>query len=201
MGARRTGIRHTTRWSTGALCLGVGLALLLLRVGGASAAPTRTTAAPPVAQAASRPATVFQCQKASHSKQQLSQCLSQLPGANCAHPLEAQKAGNTTRGAHKYFKLTFREEHGGDGSLQTYAYAPEKNVGICPHGVVYKVSLLDLTLPNGEIRTREHDTKNIPEPTTRNGGEFEYVMPQQPVMSYYLVIKGYFVHPPWEHRR
>ena len=167
----------------------------------AKKARTARTAAPPVAQAASSPTTPFQCEKRYHQAQSRKRCFSHLPGASCKYPLEAQKAGKTTRGAHKYFKLTFQEESDGNGSLQTYAYAPIKNVAICPHGVVYKVSQLYLTLPNGEIRTRENNTKNIPEPTTRAGGEFTYVLPQQPIMSYYLVVKGYFIHPPWERRR
>jgi hypothetical protein len=149
------------------------------------------------AQTASRPTTPFQCEKRFKLAQSRQSCFNQLPGASCTHPLEAQKARPTTRGAHRYFKLTFREERDGEGSLQTYTYAPINNVAICPHGVVYKVSLLYLTLPNGETRTREYDTKNIPEPTTKAGGEFTYEMPGQPVMSFYLVIKGYFIHPPW----
>jgi len=181
--------RHTVRQR----CIILGWAFLLTGVG-VIAAPTHATA-----HAASRPTTQFQCEKKYKLASNRTRCFNQLPGANCAHPLEAEKAGNTTRGDHRYFKLTFKEERDGEGTLQTYTYAPVQNVAICPHGVVYKVSLLDLVLPNGEIRTREHDTKNISEPTTRAGGEFMYEMPGQPVMSYFLMIKGYFIHPPWQH--
>lgn len=163
-----------------------------------SAAPARGTHAASVVQTASTPTTAFQCEKQHRESRQ--RCFSKLPGASCAHPLEAQKAEQTTRGAHRYFKLTYRGERDGNGLLETYTYAPVKNVAICPHGVTYKVSLLYLKLPNGEIRAREYDTKNIPEPTTRSGGEFMYIMPEQPVMSSYLVIKGYFIHPSWEQR-
>jgi len=175
---------------------------LLALPAAASATPTASASAPfgGVAQTASRPKTQFQCEKKYKLAGSRARCFSQLPGASCAYPLVAEKVGPTTRGAHRYFKLTFQEEQDGEGALQTYTYAPLKNVAICPGGAVYLVSELYLTLPNGEVRTREHNTKTIPEPTTRNGGEFEYVMPQQPVMSYHLVVKGYFIHPPWEGR-
>ncbi len=70
-------------------------------------------------------------------------CFSQLSGASCAYPLEAEKAGATTRGEHRYFKLGFNEGPDGTGAgvLQHYSYRPaNRNVAICPHGVVYLVS-------------------------------------------------------------
>jgi hypothetical protein len=156
------------------------------------------------AQAAAAPKTAFQCEKRFKQAQSRQRCFSQLPGANCAHPLEAQKAGNTTRGEHRYFKLAFHEETRGEGTPQYgteqyYSYAGIKNVAICPHGAVYKVSLLYVTLPNGETRVREHDTKTIVEPTTASGGHFHYYMTAVPIKSWYLVVKGYYIHPPWEH--
>jgi hypothetical protein len=165
--------------------------------------PARSTTAFPTAQAASSRTTVFQCEK-QHTESR-KRCFNQLPGASCAHPLEAEKAGPTTRGAHRYFKLTFHEEpDGAETALQRYTYAPIKNVGICPHGATYKVSLTGREhcgqINGEEICSSEYDTKNIPEPTTRAGGEFEYIMTGQPVKSWHLVVKGYFIHPPWEHR-
>jgi hypothetical protein len=153
----------------------------------------------------SQPTTQFQCEKRYYQAQSRTQCFNQLPGANCAHPLEAQKAEQTTRGAHRYFKITFKGERDGEGLLETYTYAPTKNVGICPHGVAYIVSLeanrehCERTSKGEEYCSSEYDTKTIPEPTTRAGGEFEYIMPQQPVTSGHLVVKGYFIHPPWDH--
>lgn len=166
----------------------------------ASTQPSSRMTTSQVAQAAQAPKTAFQCEKRFKQAQSRQRCFNQLPGANCAHPLEAQKAGNTTRGEHRYFKLTFNEQVDATvntGATQYYSYAPIRNVAICPHGVVYKVSLLYVTLPNGETRTREHDTKNIPEPTTARGGHFHYYMTDVPIKSWYLVIKGYYIHPPW----
>ena len=171
-----------------------------------SPCPGKGKAAAATAQAASAPKTAFQCEKRFKQPQSRQRCFNQLPGASCAHPLEAQKAGNTTRGEHRYFKLAFHEETRGEGTPQYgteeyYSYAPSmKNVAICPHGVVYKVSLLYVTLPNGETRTREHDTKTIVEPTTAHGGHFHYYMTAVPIKSGYLVVKGYYIHPPWERR-
>ena len=156
-----------------------------------------------VAQAAQAPRTPFQCEKKFHSSQARSRCFSQLPGASCAHPLEAQKAGNTTRGEHRYFKLTFSEEAEGESAWLFYSWKPKNpNVAICPYpnGVVFKVSVLYVTLPNGETRTREHDIKTIHEHTTARGGEFKYHLISPPVKSYFLVVKGYYIHPPWARR-
>jgi hypothetical protein len=170
-----------------------------------SPCPGKGKATTTIAQATSTPKTAFQCEKRFKQVQSRQRCFSQLPGASCAHPLEAQKAGNTTRGEHRYFKLAFHEEAQKEGTPQYgteqyYSYAPSmKNVAICPHGVVYKVSLLYVTLPNGETRTREHDTKTIIEPTTAGGGHFHYYMTAVPIKSWYLVVKGYYIHPPWEH--
>jgi hypothetical protein len=149
--------------------------------------------------AASTPKTAFQCEKAFHGRQARERCFNQLPGVNCAHPLELQTAGPTHRGDTRDFTVKLEEERDGEGALLSYSWKPNKNVAICPNGVVFKVSLLYLKLPNGETRAREHDTKNIPERTTKYGGQFMYVMPGQPVRSWYLVIRGYYIHPPWEH--
>lgn len=152
------------------------------------------------AQAASKPTTAFQCEKRFRQAQSRAQCFNHLPGASCAHPLEAQKAGDTTRGEHRYFKFRFEEERRGETVLEHYAYAPAKNVAICPHGAIYNTAQMYLTLPNGEVRSREHDARRFFEPTTRTGGEFSYVLSVQPVMDAYLIVKGYFIHPPWGHR-
>jgi hypothetical protein len=203
MGRRGTGLRRKTRlWPLGGLGAGVGLAVLLAGVGTvANAQPGNSTSVSLVAHAAtSTHKTAFQCEKAFHNSQARAQCFNQLPGANCAHPLEVQKAGPTTRGASRYFKLTFNEEPDGEGALQYYSWAPKQNVAICPYpsGAVYKVSLLYLTLPNGETLDREHDIHNYPEHTSASGGEFSFIMSAEPVKSWYLVVKGYFIHPLWQ---
>jgi hypothetical protein len=168
-----------------------------------SPCPGKGKAAAITAQTASAPKTAFQCEKRFMQVQSRQRCFSQLPGANCAHPLEAQKAGNTTRGEHRYFKITFRQERAGEGSLQTYTYAPVKNVAICPHGVVFKVSMLGRghceRTHGEEICGDEYGIKDITEPTTRAGGKFKESLP--PSMSGYLTVKGYFIHPPWARRR
>jgi hypothetical protein len=175
----------------------------------ASTQPSPRMTTSQVAQAAaSIPKTAYQCEKRFHGSQARSRCFSQLPGASCAHPLEAQKAGRTTRGEHRYFKLAFHEETQGEGTSrygaeQYYSYAPIKNVAICPHGVVYKVSLLssrehcERTPKGEEYCSSEYGTKNIAEPSTARGGHFHYYMTAVPIKSWYLVVKGYYIHPPW----
>jgi hypothetical protein len=162
------------------------------------------------ARAPSRAVTPFQCEKQFHTQQRRASCFSQLPGTDCAHPIEAEKAGNTTRGEHQYFKLGFHEEPDATGAQQYYSYKGiNSNVGICPHGATYKVSLLSDTehcegRPNNghmeEYCSSEYDTKNLPEPSDIRGGSFTYHVTSQPRESWYLVIKGYFIHPPWAGR-
>jgi len=180
----------------------------------ASTQPTHSTTTSQVAQIAQAPTTAFQCEKRFHSSQRRVKCFSQLPGVNCKHPLIAEKAGLTTRGEfHYYFKLKFREETRGQGtaqygSEQYYSYAPaNKNIAICPYpgGAVYKVSLQAQKVHCGrihgeEICSSEYGTKNIPEPTTSTGGHFHYYMTAVPIKSWHLVVKGYFIHPPWARR-
>jgi hypothetical protein len=87
----------------------------------------------------------------------------------------------------------------GSGTIRTTCFQPG------PSGAVYKVSLLSSTnrchrTPNGEeYYSVEYDTHNYPEPTTSRGGHFHYYMTAVPIKSWYLVVKGYFIHPPWEH--
>jgi hypothetical protein len=163
--------------------------------------PTHHIASPRLAQTASAPKTQFQCEKKFKQASARSQCFNQLPGASCSHPLEAEKADSTSRGASRYFKITF---HGEEDEV-SYSYAPRKNVAICPHGAIFKVSRIltrehcERTPQGQEECSDEYDTKNIPEPTTRSGGEFtEQVTPE---LDGYLLVKGYYIHPPWEHRR
>jgi streptogramin lyase len=156
------------------------------------------------AQTASTPKTAFQCEKRFKAAAARSQCFNQLPGASCAHPLEVQKTYPNYRGDTKDFTVSLTQEPDGDETvLLSYKYAPKKNVAICPHGAVFKVSLLSQTehcerTPKGEeVCSEEYDTKNIPEPATKAGGGFTYEMTGQPVKSWYLAVTGYFVHPPW----
>jgi hypothetical protein len=184
--------------------------LAVVGIGGLT--PTMALPATPsftaVKNSTSSPKTAFQCEKRFKQTQSRQSCFNQLPGSSCAHPLEAEKAGPKTRGAGRYFKLTYQEEAAGFETIrQTYGYAPKQNVGICPNGAVYKVSLegshehCEQTPQGEEYCSTEYDTKNLPEPTTRGGGEFTYVMTNQPPKSWHLVVKGYFIHPPWQHRR
>lgn len=160
------------------------------------------------------PKTQFECEKAYHSAAGRQRCFDQLPGASCAHPLEAEKAGATTRGAHRYFKLKYSEVIKGNGlpqggGEQHYSYAPKPNVRMCPYpiGAVYKVSLLseeERCGPNAkgdEECSSEYDTRNHPEPVGPKGGSFSYYMTNVPLKSWHLVVKGYFIHPPWERKR
>jgi hypothetical protein len=97
------------------------------------------------AHTTSTPKTAFQCEKRFKQAQLRQQCFNQLPGANCAHPLEAQKAGNTNRGDTHDLKITYSEEAEGENDWQYYSWKPKNsNVAICPYpnGAVYKVSLL-----------------------------------------------------------
>jgi hypothetical protein len=161
----------------------------------------------PTAKASSQPKTPFQCGKRFHTSAGRTRCFAQLPGADCGHPLIAEKASATTRGEHQYFKLGFNVEPDGGGGLQHYSYRPASpNVAICPHGVVYKVSLLrdenhcELRHHHGhaeEYCSVEYNTKSIPEPSGAGGGSFTYYLTSEPHRSAYLVIKGYFIHPPW----
>ena len=81
---------------------------------------------------------------------------------------------------------------------------------MCPYpiGAVYKDSLLSDELLCREIHrngrvikdcTSEYDTHNHPEPVGRSGGSFTF--DQKSPRIGYLVVKGYFNHPPWEHNR
>jgi hypothetical protein len=166
------------------------------------------TAAASVTQAT--PKTQFQCEHVFHTARSRSACFNELPGSSCKHPLEVQKAGPTTRGNARYFNLGFSEETQNlgapnYGAEQHYSYGPRSNVAICPYpmGAVYKVSLFSETnhcqrTPAGEeVCSHEYDTRNYPEPTTASGGHFHYYMTAVPMKSYYLVVKGYFIHPPW----
>jgi hypothetical protein len=170
---------------------------------GASAQQVHAITARRAHTATSTPKTAFQCEKAFHGTQARKRCFNQLPGANCAHPLETQVAYTTHRGDTRDFTVTDMEEPEAPNNVwQFWSWKPKnKNVAICPYpnGVVYRVSLLYLTLPNGETRAREHDTKIIPEHTTRSGGEFKYHLINTPIKGFYLAVKGYYIHPPWGH--
>jgi hypothetical protein len=156
---------------------------------------------PAIGKAQPLPKTQFQCEKAFHTTEHRQRCFEQLPGSSCAHPLEVQKTDPNYRGDTKDFNVSLYMEPGDEEARAIYEYHPKPNVAICPYpmGAVFKVSFIYRQLPNGWWeQVREYDTKNIPEPTTRHGGGFEYIVNNHPVTSWYLVIKGYFVHSPWE---
>jgi hypothetical protein len=176
-----------TRW---AAALGVCLALV-----------SAMLSVPTIGKADPLPKTQFQCEKAFHTSQGRAACFNRLPGSSCAHPLEVQKTDPNYRGDTKDFKVSLYQEPGDEEAREIYEYHPKPNVAICPYpiGAVFKVSLIYHQLPNGEWQGGpEYDTKNIPEPTTRHGGGFEYIITDHPIVSWYLVVKGYFIHPPWE---
>ena len=125
-------------------------------------------------------------------------CFSEPPGSSCAHPLEVQKAGDTYRGDRSYFKVRFVVEPGGVDSRQTYSWAVQPGVAICPHGITYHVARLGEVacqrIEREKVCTDEFDRKTIPVETGSRRGSFTYDLPSQPLLSYYLVIRGYFVH-------
>jgi hypothetical protein len=171
----------------------------------ASMAAMAGSASADLAATASHAKTPLQCKKQFHTSQGRAECFSQLPGASCADPLVAEKANDTTRGEHRYFRLHFYGE-------ETYSYAPaSSNVAMCPYpiGAVFYDSLLyedgkshcDTTHRNGQTVYEchsEYDTHSHPEPVNRHGGSFSFNL-ESPRVGH-LVIKGYFVRPPWTHR-
>lgn len=175
-----------------------------------SPCPGKGKAATATAQAASAPKTAFQCEKRFKQVQSRHRCFNQLPGANCAHPLEAQTAGPTHRGDTTNLAVTDSEEPEGENVWQSWSWKPKnRNVAICPHGVVYRVSLMAerthcQRIHGQEICSGEYDTKAMPERTTARGGKFTYHLTHiagTPNKSFYLTVEGYYIHPPWERRR
>lgn len=184
------------------LTAGLAAFLMAMLMGFHVVAQTDSPVKGAVATAASAPKSQFECEQIYGKGVSWHRCFRERPGTSCAHPLEVQKTFPNYRGDTKDFKVTLQQKLvAPETLLLSYRYAPKKNVAICPHGAVFRVSLMYITLPNGETRTQEHDFKNIPEPSTRNGGEFTYTMTGQPVKSWYLIVKGYYIHPPSGHRR
>jgi hypothetical protein len=185
---RRRGETTGTRWA-GALGGCLALVSVMLSV-------------PATGNAQPLPKTQFQCEKKYHTSKGRASCFDQLPGSSCRHPLEVKKTQPGYTGDTKYFNVELNEDDGFEEALLTYEWSPKKNVAICPYpiGAVFKVSLIYHQLPNGEWQGgREYDTKNIPEHTTAHGGSFQYTITNHPILSWFLVVKGYFIHPAWEH--
>lgn len=160
-------------------------------------------ALPPVASAsASAPKSQLECEHKYGMGTSWRRCFSEPPGSSCKHPLELQKASETVRGDHTH--LTARFDVGADGlDANDYYYWWEpvnpKNVAICPHGVIYVVSVLSEegvceTIHGEKYCTNELDIKRIVEPTTSSGGSLKYVLPVGD--SAYLIVRGYYIHPP-----
>jgi hypothetical protein len=176
---------------------------------GTSAKQAHATTASRLAHTATAtPKTAFQCEKAFHGSQARERCFNQLPGANCAHPLEAQAVGTTHRGDTRDFTVVDTEDPEAPNNVwQYWSWKPKnKNVAICPYpnGVVFKVSLTsDKThcqrIHGEEICSSEYDTQNIPEHTSRSGGEFKYHLIDTSKRGGYLAVKGYYIRPPWGH--
>ncbi len=132
------------------------------------------------------------------------------PGSSCSHPLEVQKSYPYAVGDVHDIAVRFSEESNGEsevqkqGAIQHWSWAPKlKDVAICPYpsGVVYKESLMYERLPSGMFtEAHELDVKNIPVHTTPRGGRFTWPMLTTPVKRWYLVVKGYFIRPPWTGR-
>jgi hypothetical protein len=158
-----------------------------------------------VAQAASAPQTVFQCEKAFSKGPARTKCIHSLPGSSCTHPLEAEKTEGYYRKDTGDFTVTLKETgEPGEMATQYWSWAPKPGVAICPYpnGAVYKVSLLSEREQCGQVHgeevcSHEYDTKNLPEPTTAQGGHFTYLMTDKPIKSWYLLVRGYYIHPPW----
>jgi hypothetical protein len=188
------------------LCVAVVLALLLVDISSGASVESSPALRQVNAKRSSRE-TQFQCEKAFPSGSQgRSRCFDQLPGASCAHPLELQKAGPTTRGDTRYLTASFHQEANGAGSAVEvfYSWAPKKGVAICPYpnGVVFKETPMYRTEPTGrEVLAGEQKTTNTPIPTSRHGGSWSHEITAKPLTSWYLAIRGYFIHPPWAGRR
>jgi hypothetical protein len=112
-----------------------------------------------------------------------------------------------TRGDRKAIRTSANESFDGTTLFQEYEWEAQKNVGICPYpeGAVYNVALLlsreHCGVVNGQERCSiEGDTHSYPEHTTKHGGSFEFNLIPQPPKSYCLVVKGYYLHPPWADR-
>lgn len=182
-----------------------GIAVLALALGLAS----------PASGAHKRSA--FQCEKFAKGSSGRAHCFNQLPGATCAHPLEVQKAHETTRGDRKDISVTFSYSRYGEtsslytGLEETYAWhTTSRNVAICPYpgGVVLRVSLLsdeEICGLNAHHQYEchvEYDTKLRHYHSGLHGGEFTYDLKPSPKLhSGYLSIKAYYIHPPWESAR
>ena len=170
MGIGRTGFRRST-WYRGARVRGLGVGLLFLGAG-AIAAPAHSTAASlnrPSGLKAHHPVPV---RKAVPPGPVAGSVLQSATGCQLRPPLEAEKAEQTTRAADRYFKITFTGEQDGEGSLETYTYRPAKNVAICPHGVVYKLSMLVESTVNGHRRAKSiaaPNTASKPSPSPPPG--------------------------------
>jgi hypothetical protein len=190
--------------------LGCLLCALLASASSAAGAGSASKPRPNAVESLSQPKTPFQCERRFHTSQGRARCFSTLPGSSCAHPLVAEKADYTTRGEHRYFRLGFRGDSYEGGVDLNYSYAPaSSNVAMCPYpiGAVYKDSLLDYERNrcqqvhrNGKVFEEcsdEYDTHNHPEPVGRHGGSFTFDLKSP--RTGYLVVKGYFIHPPWEH--
>ena len=162
--------------------------------------------------------TAFQCEKAfAKGSSGRARCFDELPGANCAHPLEVQKAAETTRGDHRDIPVTFSYSNYGEaignytGQEQTYAWhTANRNIAICPYpeGVIYRVSLLSehaicgLNEHHQEECRVEYATIRFHYHSGLHRGEFTYdLKPSTQLKSFYLAIKAYYIHPPWESAR
>jgi hypothetical protein len=192
--------------------VGCLLCALLVLASSAVGAGSATKPRKKAVESLSQPKTAFQCEKKFHTSQGRARCFSTLPGASCAHPLVAEKADDTTRGEHRYFRLGFHgDSYEGppQGVELHYSYAPaSSNVAMCPYpiGAVFKDSLYadenrcQKIHRNGHVVVEcssEYDTHNHPEPVGRHGGSFTFDLKSP--RGGYLVVKGYFIHPPWEH--
>ena len=179
----------STHWATRGSRLAVVAAILAvcvlcacIRAAGTSA---RLVPNSVFAHAASAPKSQLECEQQYGSGTSWHRCFSEPPGSSCKHPLELQKAAETVRGDHTH--LTARYDVGAAGlgaSEEYYWWEPRnpKNVAICPHGVIFVVSLLSEeevceTVHGEETCTHELDVKRIFEPTTSSGGSLKYVLP------------------------
>jgi hypothetical protein len=216
MKAHRTSFRRPTWYrarflSAGLLLLGVGVIVLPASAPGKSA----VRAVSIVAQVTrphitvTTPKSQIECEEEYGKGTSWRRCFKQPPGSSCAHPLEVQKAGATTRGDARDFTTTVHEEAVGGINVATevyYAWVPKKGIAMCPYpnGVVYKVSLLAEeefceTIHGKKYCAIEYDTKNIPMHTSPTGGSFEYHLTDQPLKGGYVAIRGYYIQTPGRH--
>jgi hypothetical protein len=157
---------------------------------------------PSLATTSRRATTAFQCEKRFRTSSGRARCFSQLPGASCAYPLEAQKTHPGYRGDTSAFNAALREEPFSGGAEVTLTVRTKPNIELCPYpdGVIYHVAEDYVKLPSGQEVPQEHNVRNIPLHFSPHGGTYTRTLTAAPVTTWYFIIHGRYVRPPWAGR-